>query len=270
MGVLPMLEKIFGTRKPVIGVVHLLPLPGSHNPTPMQKVITRAIRDAVAYKRGGVDGIIIENFGDTPYRERVGPETVAAMTLVVSEVSSHVDIPIGINVLRNDGISAMAIATVTGASFIRVNVLIGAYVTEQGIISGIAPDLLRYKRFLGSDVKIFADVHVKHATPLWAQPIGDAAREIVMRAHPDAIIVTGRRTGDPPPIEHIMEVKSHIGEGTPIIVGSGVDHWNIGDFMRIADGVIVGTSVKDNNVTTNPVDEERVKKLVEEAQKYRE
>ncbi len=160
---------LFGVRKPLIGVVHLLPLPGSPGwKGDMAAVLARARQDAAALAEGGADAVIVENFGDAPFSaEPVGPLTVAAMTLAVQAVSGTADLPMGINVLRNDPYSALAIAVATGAGFVRANVHYGVMVAEEGLIQGRAHDTTRLRHSLGVDesVKILADVLVKHASP---------------------------------------------------------------------------------------------------------
>lgn len=156
---------IFRTKKPVIGMVHLLPLPGSPRHTDMHDVMTQARKDYQALKEGGVDGILIENLGDTPYsKDAVEPQTVSWMTKIALSIKS--DLPFGVNVLRNDCTSALAIAHAAGGQFIRCNILTGAMATDQGIIEGKAAKVLRYRNILRADIKIFADVLVKHADPL--------------------------------------------------------------------------------------------------------
>ncbi|NEN94596.1 MAG: BtpA/SgcQ family protein, partial [Moorea sp. SIO3I7] len=157
------LEQIFQTPNPIIGVVHLLPLPTSPRwGGSLQAVIDRAEQEVTALGSGGVDGVIVENFFDAPFtKNQVDPAVVSTMTIIVQRLMNLVPIPIGINILRNDAHSALAIATCVGAKFIRVNVLTGIMATDQGLIEGQAHTLLRYRRALGSDVKILADVLVK-------------------------------------------------------------------------------------------------------------
>ena len=162
------LTQIFNTTNPVIGVVHLLPLPTSARwGGSLTAVIERAEQEATALAAGGVDGIIVENFFDAPFtKERVDPAVISAMTLIVDRIKNLVVVPVGINLLRNDSLGAMAIASTINAQFIRVNVLTGIMATDQGLIEGNAHELLRYRRELGADVAILADVLVKHARPL--------------------------------------------------------------------------------------------------------
>jgi len=159
-----MLKSIFDKTKVVIGMVHLLPLPGSPQTVDLNTVLQQALADAKALESGGVDALLIENFGDLPYYpDQVGVETVAAMTFIVSKIVEQTPLPFGINVLRNDSIAALSITSVCGGRFIRANILTGVYITDQGIIKGQAYRTLRYRTFLNSKVFIFADIHVKHA-----------------------------------------------------------------------------------------------------------
>ena len=155
----------------LVGVVHLLPLPGTPRFTgSFATVRERALRDAEAYVRGGAHALLIENFGDVPFhKERVEPHVIAAMALIVEDIRRATGLPIGVNVLRNDALAALGIAAATGARFVRVNVHVGAMLTDQGIIEGKADETLRYRTLLGASVQIWADVHVKHGTPLAPQ-----------------------------------------------------------------------------------------------------
>jgi membrane complex biogenesis BtpA family protein len=253
------LKLLFGTDKCVIGMVHLLPLPGSPRWAGlMADVLKRAAGDAQALAAEGIDGLIVENFGDAPFSKgRVRAHTVSAMTLAVEAVRHVVDIPAGVNVLRNDSMSALAIASTTGAQFIRVNVHTGAMITDQGVIEGLAHESLRYRKELGTSTRIFADVLVKHAAPLGRQTLEQAARDTAHRGLADAIIVTGGETGQPAEMDDVSRAKEAVPD-FPVLVGSGVHEGNVARLLSTADGVIVGTSLKEGGVTTNPVDKARV------------
>ncbi|MCY7334735.1 MAG: BtpA/SgcQ family protein [Chamaesiphon sp.] len=258
------LKQIFNTTQPIIGVVHLLPLPTSARwGGSLSAIIDRAEQEAVALVSGGVDGIIVENFFDAPFpKSRVDPAVVSAMTTVVSRLMELVSLPIGINVLRNDSLSAMAIASCTGAAFIRVNVLSGVMATDQGLIEGCAYELLRYRRELGSHVKIMADVLVKHAQPLSSSDLINALRETIDRGLADAAIISGVATGSPPTLEDLKLAKAAAG-GVPIVIGSGANFDNIGSLMQFADGVIVSSSLKRQGKIENSIDPIRVSQFVE-------
>lgn len=260
------LEQIFNTHAPIIGVVHLSPLPTSPRwQGKLQAVIARAEQEATALAAGGVDGIIIENFFDAPFaKERVDPAVVSAMTLIVDRLKGMVMLPIGINVLRNDARSAMAVASCVEAQFIRVNVLTGVMATDQGLIEGQAHELLRYRRELGTDVAILADVLVKHAHPLATPNITVAVRDTIDRGLADAIILSGWATGSPPSQEY-LEIAAAAAGDTPVFIGSGANCDNIAQLMQVADGVIVASSLKRHGKITETIDPIRVSQFVEAA-----
>ena len=258
------LKKIFQTSHPAIGVVHLLPLPTSPRwGGTLKSVISRAEQEATALASGGVDAIIIENFFDSPFpKDRVDPAVVSAMSLIVQRLMSMITLPIGINVLRNDACSAMAIASCVQAQFIRVNVLTGVMATDQGMIEGQAHQLLRYRRELGSDVKILADVLVKHARPLGSPNLTTAVQETIERGLADGIILSGWTTGSPPSLEDLELARAAAGR-TPVFIGSGANWENIPRLMKAADGVIVSSSLKRHGQIEEPIDPIRVSQFVE-------
>lgn len=250
---------------PVIGMVHLRPLLGSPRfAGDATAVRDAAVRDAQALQVGGVHGLMIENFGDAPFfAGRVPAETVAHMTVVAEAVRTAVDLPVGVNVLRNDAESALAIAVAAGGAFIRVNVLHGAMLTDQGVIEGRAAAVMRQRRALRAEaVKVLADVRVKHAQPLVDRPIDEEVRELVDRCLADALIVSGPATGAAVDERRLAAVKAAAGE-RPVFVGSGVTAERAGALARVADGLIVGTQFKQHQSLEKPVDVERVRELVE-------
>lgn len=226
-------------------------------------MIDRAEQEAVALASGGVDGIIVENFFDAPFTSgQVDPAVTSAMSLIVQRLMHMVTLPIGINVLRNDAHSALAIATCTNAQFIRVNVLTGAMATDQGLIEGCAYDLLRYRRELGSDVKIFADVLVKHARPLSSPNLTVAVQDTIDRGLADAVILSGWATGSPPSLED-LELAKAAASNTPVFIGSGADWENVATLMQAADGVITCSSLKRHGRRDQAIDPIRVSQFVE-------
>jgi membrane complex biogenesis BtpA family protein len=264
------LAQIFRTSNPVIGVVHLLPLPTAPGwGGNLKAVLERAEQEATALATGGVDGLIIENFFDAPFaKDRVDPAVVSAMTLIVERVQSLVTLPIGLNVLRNDARSALAIAACTGAQFIRVNVLTGVMATDQGLIEGCAYDLLRYRRELGADIKIFADVLVKHARPLGTPNLTVAVQDAIHRGLADGVILSGWATGSPPSREDLELAKAAAGD-TPVFIGSGADLDNIGSLLQAADAVIVSSSLKRKGKRTECIDPVRVGQFMETVRLWR-
>lgn len=227
----------------------------------MGQVLDQAGEEAAILDRGGADGIIVENFGDAPFRiGRVDAETVAAMTLAVQRVRQTTQLPVGINVLRNDAQSALAVAAVTGAAFIRVNVHYGVMAADEGLVQGEAFQTLRQRRALGVDIKILADVLVKHAVPVGPMDLGLVAKETVDRGLADGLIVSGPVTGQPTSASDVAAAREAVPRGF-ILVGSGVDQANAGELLAEADGAIVGTSLKRDGVVSNPIDPERVKRM---------
>jgi hypothetical protein len=250
----------------LIGVVHLLPTPGSPGFSLLtgsfDQVLERAAGDARALAEGGADALIVENFGDAPFfGERVPAETIAALTAAVRAVRAEVaTLPVGVNVLRNDARAGLGICACTGAAFLRVNVHVGAMVTDQGLLEGRAAETLRERARLCPDVLIAADVHVKHARPLADQSLAEAARDARERGRADVLIVSGVRTGDPPAARDLALLREIL-PGTPLWIGSGLDADNAGRLLALADGAIVGTSLKRGGEVAQAVDPQRVERL---------
>lgn len=250
----------------IVGVVHLPPLPGSaRGPSAreIERILDAARRDATAWAEGGADALIVENFGDVPFRKGpVGPETIAVMTVAAAAVKkAAADIPLGVNVLRNDVEAAVAIAAATGARFVRANVYAGAAVTDQGVIEGRAEQVQSLIRRLGAPVVVWADVDVKHAAPLSPRPIAELAQDAVERGLAAAVIVSGSGTGRPTDPNDLRAVRA-AGVIVPIYVGSGATASSLPELLALADGVIVGTAAKIDGVLGNPVDVEQVRRLV--------
>lgn len=235
-------------------MIHLGPLPGSPGfDGDLDSIVETATADAAILTEAGFDGLMIENFGDAPFFADDAPKvTVASLTTAVNAVYEASRLPVGVNVLRNDGLGALAVAAATPASFIRVNVLSGTMYTDQGPIIGNAAEIARMKAAVCPDVAIMADVFVKHATPPAGLSLIDATNDLVERAAADAVVVSGVGTGSPADLDDLSTVAetSHL----PVFLGSGVTLDNVGVMLDHADGAIVGTSVKVEGVPTNPVD----------------
>lgn len=268
MTIRPLIPGIARTGRIVVGMVHLRPLPGS--PAyggSLGDVHQRALRDAEVLAAGGVDAVMIENFGDVPfYPDRVPAVTVAHITAIAGEIRARFpQLPLGINVLRNDGRSALAVASAVGASFIRVNVLCAARVTDQGIIQGIAHELMRERAMLGAqEIRVWADVDVKHSAPLAPRALEEEVHDTIERGLADAIIVSGSGTGRPTDLEQVRRAKRAAG-ATPVVVGSGVTSETIAAFFETCDAVIVGTAIKADGRPTGPVDPQRLTALMHAA-----
>jgi len=267
------LAEIFRTSKPIIGMVHCWPMPGApgYMGYGVDTVAEHAIRDAEALAEGGVDGLIVENMWDIPFRagSHIQPESIAAHAVVASAVRRAVDLPLGINVVHNGGLALLGIALAAGASFMRVCMFTGAGVWDAGDWDeGCAADLMRRRAELGAEhIKIFADVDKKHSVRF---PGIDLATHVEWTRFfgADALIVSGRMTGDAPDIGKVREAKE-LAVDTPLLIGSGADESNIGAFLSVADGAIVGTSLKRDGACENAVDVDRVRRLVAAARNGR-
>jgi membrane complex biogenesis BtpA family protein len=256
---------------PVIGVLHVPALPGAPaNRLTFHQIREFVVRDAEAYASGGIDALILENFGDVPfYPDHVPPETVAFLTALACEIRARFPQPLGINVLRNDGESALAVAAASGAAFIRVNVYTGARVADQGILQSRAHDIQRLKRALASDVLVFADVAVKHSAPLGERALEDEVEDTLKRALADVVIVTGTATGKPASLDALRTARV-AAQGAPVFAGSGATEDSIAGILTAADGVIVGSSLKAKGQVANPVDVERVRRFMDAVRAARE
>jgi membrane complex biogenesis BtpA family protein len=251
----------------LIGMVHAAPLPGSPRWSgSMQRVVDAAVADARALVEGGMDALLLENYGDAPFTPgRVEPATVAALAVVAREIRTALPaVPLGINVLKNDARAALAVAAAVGARFIRVNVHAGAVVADQGLVQSDAHATLRDRRLLGADVAIFADVGGKHAAPLVPVELEQHARDLTHRGLADGLVVSGQATGATTPIGDVKRVRSAVPD-VPLLVGSGVTPETVAELLSVADGAIVGTSLKHRGDVASPVDPERVRRLVDAA-----
>lgn len=256
-------------ERTVIGMVHLVPLPGSPRwAGSMRDVIAAALADARALIDGGVDALLVENFGDAPFTAgRVEPATVAAMSVVAAEVRREFPrTRLGLNVLKNDARAALGVAAAVGAEFIRVNVHAGAVLADQGVVQSDAYGTLRDRRLLGVDVAIVADVGGKHAVPLAPVETEQMARDLVHRGLADALVVSGAATGQATPLGEVKRVRSAVPD-VPLLIGSGVTAETAAELLSVADGLIVGTSVKRDGDVRQPVDRARVEKLVAAARR---
>ena len=260
----PLLAAWAEVPRPVIGMLHLRPLPGSPRYAGDVAAVREAmLADAEALAQGGAHGMMLENFGDSPfYPGAVPSHVIAQMTALAAEFRRRFDLPLGINVLRNDACGALAVAAAAGADFIRVNVLCGARVTDQGVIEGKAHELLRLRRGIGAEhVRILADVAVKHSATLGERPIEDEAADAAHRGGADGLIVTGTATGAPAEPGTLRAVRS-AASGKPVFLGSGVTPETVDTFHNEADGFIVGTALKQDGRVDTPVDPQRVAALM--------
>jgi len=225
----------------------------------MGQCIEWALQRARAFMQAEFDAVVVENYGDVPFfKECVPAETIAALTACVLAVRAETgDLPVGVNVLRNDARAALGICATTGAGFLRVNVHTGAMLTDQGVIEGRAAETLRERARLCPDVQILADVHVKHGRPLGSESIEDAAMDTLRRGCADALILSGSATGVGADMGELEGVRERVGDA-PLLIGSGLCEDNARELMAIADGALVASSLLDGE---GMVDAERAKRL---------
>lgn len=260
------IEAIFNTPLAIIGDVHCPPFPGTpryRNQT-VAEIAAQAVRDARNYAEGGADGIIVENHGDIPFLppEEIGPEIIATMAVVARAVRDAVDVPVGLNLLANHVVGALAVAKAVGAEFVRVNQWVNAYISNEGLLEGRSARALRYRKQIGAEeVAIFADVHVKHGSHAIVddRPVSEQAGDVEFY-EADCAIATGNRTGDQVPEEEIRAIRG--GSSLPVIAGSGITVENAERLLPKLDGAIVGSSLKRGGVWWNEVERARVEALM--------
>jgi len=267
------LSELFGVEKPVIGMVHLWPLPGApgYAGHGMDEVLEHAQRDTELLLAGGVDGLIVENMWDLPYYvgTDVQIEAVTAQAVAARMVAEMSNVPVGVNVIHNGWEAELAIAVAAGLDFIRVCILTGARLWDTGDLNqGCAADLLRRRKELGAEhLKLFADVDKKHSVPFPGLDL-ETHIEWTEFYRADALIVSGRMTGNAPPLEKVRRAKQVATR--PILMGSGTTAENIADFLQFADGAIVGSSLKVDGEAENPVDLERVQRYMAAVKRARQ
>jgi hypothetical protein len=249
IGILPKkkneIKNIFGKKKAIIGMIHTKPLPGAprYNGESMQEIIEFSINDALALKEGGVDGLMFENAWDVPFSkpEDIGYETVAALTVLANEVTREVDLPFGFNFLANGVIQSLAAAKATNADWVRCNQWVNAYVANEGILEGASAEAMRYKKMLqADDIKVMADVHVKHGSHsiVADRSLAEQTRDNIF-FDADILIATGSRTGDETSLDELVGISNNT--QLPVIVGSGINDDNAKKILEIASGAVVGS-----------------------------
>ncbi|MFP4001924.1 MAG: BtpA/SgcQ family protein [Candidatus Natronoplasma sp.] len=253
--------------KPILGVIHLKTLPGSPKQVHLEETIEFATEEAKMYVKGGLDGIIVENFGDAPFKKTVEKMTVASMTQVISEIKETIDVPLGVNVLRNDWEAALSISKVLDLDFIRVNVFTGVVAGPEGLLEGRAAELQRFKDLHDIDTAVYADINVKHSKSLSHEDVVGEAIEAADRGNADAVIISGERTGMSVNLEELKNVKKKIDK--PVLIGSGLNKENLSELLPHADGAIVGTYFKEEGEITKKISAERVESFMSSVEQLR-
>lgn len=248
--------------KTIIGMVHCLPLPGTAGfAGDYKKIMEQAVMDAKTLEQAGVTGLIVENMGDTPFSDKLDTPQVVALAAVAQEVKKQVSIPIGIDAAFNDCVASLSIAGIVGADFVRIPVFVDTVVFTNGIIYPCARLCMETRRNLGLEhVQIIADVQVKHSHMLVPGiDIETSAKDAVSNGA-DGIIVTGISVGKETPIELIERVKNCV--SVPVLAGSGVNANNINQQLNIADGCIIGSSLKEKGNLLNPISLELASEVI--------
>ena len=266
---------LFSQKKPIIGMVHLRPLPGSalYDPTvmDMDRILSIARDEAKMLEDAGVDGVQVENMWDIPYLpgRDIGPETVAALAVGVYEVRKHVSVPVGAECHMNGADLAMAAAVAAGARWIRVFEWCNAFISQSGYIESIGGKVARMRRSLGAtQIACLCDVNVKHGSHyiIHDRSVREQAMDVEAQDG-DAVIVTGFDTGMPPTVERIDECRGGI--SLPILLGSGLTCENVRQLLSHADGAIVGSYFKEDGNWKNAVDPQRVSSFMHEVASLR-
>ena len=267
------LASLTNINKPIIGMIHALPTAGSPKGyvCNIDELYEHGIREAKTLMDGGVDALLIENAGDVPFLkpEKIGLETIALMSVLGSKIVKEVNIPVGFNIVANAALASLACAKASGAQFVRVNQWANAYIANEGFVEGAAADALRYRNQIDAkDVLIFADVHVKHGSHAIVsdRSVAEQARDVAF-FNADVVIATGTRTGHQTSVEEIQEIKK--GSNLPTIVGSGLTAENAKEILTVADGAIVGVSLKDSGNMSGNTDINKVKHLMDIVGKLR-
>ena len=266
-----MLTSLFPQPKPIIAMIPVGALPGTPASTQtVPELVALATREARLYRDCGVDGLAIENMHDLPYlRGRVGPEIVAAMTVLGQAVKVESGLPVGIQVLAGANQEALAVAHAAGLDFIRAEGYAFAHVADEGFIQSSAAQLLRYRRLIGAErVQVWADAKKKHsAHAITADVSLGLTAETIEFMRADAVIITGTVTGDPPRAADINEARAHC--RLPIVLGSGVTAGNLASFFELADAFIIGTHFKVDGHWANTVDPQRVEQFMQNVRRLR-
>lgn len=269
------LECVFKEKKPIIGMVHLRPLPGSpmYDPAVMDMagILETAVEEAKKLEEAGVDGVQVENMWDLPYNrpEDIGHETAAALAVGIYEVRKHVSVPVGAECHMNGAETAMACAAAAGARWIRVFEWCNAFISQSGFINAAGGRVSRLRsRLKADDILALCDVNVKHGSHyiIHDRSVKEQAMDIEAQGG-DAVIVTGFDTGMPPTVDKVLECKAAI--GLPVLLGSGLSADNITELLSAADGAIVGSAFKAQGKWQNPVDYYRTKEFMDKVVKLR-
>lgn len=261
-----LIKDLFGRAKPVIAMAHLPALPGTARydanggVDAMVEIVSRDVRHLLD---GGVDAVLFCNEDDRPYRFQADLVDAATMSRVVTELRPT-DRPFGVDYLW-DARAALAVATATGAAFIR-EVVTGVYESDMGLWAPDPAQLYRERAAWGAgDIRIFTNVTPEFASPLGSRSVGVRARSAMVSTLVDGILIAGPMAGAQPSIEWVREAKEAVGPDVPVLLNTGAKEDNVAEFLSVADGVIVGSALKEEGRTWNPVDPDRVRRFIDAA-----
>ena len=247
--------RVFGATKPVIGMVHIGALPGSPLHDPSLDLLAAARADLLALQAAGFDAVMFGNENDRPYEFDVDTASVATMAALIGALKSEITVPFGVNVLW-DPMSSVALGAATGAAFVR-EIFTGTYASDMGPWTPDAGKAMRYRNRLGrSDMAMLYNVSAEFAHSLDQRPLADRARSAVFSSIPDAVLVSGQITGEAAALPDLEAVKAELPD-MAVMANTGVKHETVADVLAIADGCIVGSSLKVDGDTWNPIDPER-------------
>jgi uncharacterized protein len=254
-------RNVFGAGKPVIAMVHLGALPGSplHAAT-LDELVEGAGRDLAALQAAGFDAVMFGNENDRPYEFKVDTASTATMAYVIGRLRPQISVPFGVNVLW-DPMASIALAAATGATFVR-EIMTGTHASDMGAWTPDAGAAMRYRDRLGRrDLALLYNISAEFAWSLDRRSLPDRARSAVFSSIPDAVLVSGTITGEAAELSDLEAVKKVLPD-TPVLANTGVKHQTVADVLKIADGCIVGSSLKVDGNTWNAVDPERAKEFM--------
>jgi membrane complex biogenesis BtpA family protein len=265
-----MIESTFGSRKPIIAMIHLAPLPGSplyDRAGGMQKIVEDSARDIEALQEGGVDAVMFGNEGDRPYLLKASAESLAAMAFAVGALKPLIKVPFGVNYLW-DPVATVGLAVASGARFAR-EIFTGVYDSDMGLWQPDAAAALRLRADCGrADLKLMYNINAEFAAPVGDRPIAARAKSAVFSSLADVILVSGPMTGEAVETANLRVVKDAL-PATPVFANTGVNLGNVGDILKVADGAVIGTHFKVDGNTWNPVDGARVKRFMDKVRSLR-
>ena len=261
----PAFTRLFGDRpKTIVGMIHVRALPGApKHAGGMAPILDQALAEAETYRACGIHALMVENMHDVPYVQHPGPEIATAMAVVAREVKrAHPQIPLGLQILAGANREALAAALAAGADFIRAEAFVFGHVADEGYMDSCAGDLLRYRRVLGAEsIAVFTDIKKKHSAHAVTADV-----DIVQTAHAaefflsDGLILTGAATGEAASIDELRAV--YAATKLPVLVGSGITAANVKDYLPLADAFIVGSHFKRDGYWENPLDPDRIRRLL--------